>query len=659
MNRELFFWNRWLPTYRWLFVSLLVLLGAALTIYLIQYFVGADAVIGWNVVNQLQDVNLTLESFTRGIFNFTVQAPSFLVLEWFEATDMRTNHAATYAYGVLTALGLAWLLAVVPSLPRWWYLGSMMAFIGLVVSLQTDVLQVAGLTNWVVPGVTLAVFLPVSYWFHAFRPDISVAVRLAVFAVLITTLVAFWAIFAKSPLPVMSVLAYGTRAMALLTVLFIILVSVEVPAALLSLITGSGVAAGRNSIFHFSVITLFYVGNLVVAYLNNSGLVEWNFLYVNAFYLLAVSVVLGIWSFRRRIDDLLSDPYGVMLYGGWAVLALGTIGYSFATGNDPMADLYEDTIVYSHLAMGVAFFLYVYVNFRGPMAQGLPVHKIVYQPRIMPFGLALALAGLIMLVLLLRVSMFPFNQGVAGYHNYLGDLYFAQGQDVLAETYYKKALLFQESNHKSNYALASIARRHDNPEAMAAFLKQAIANKPTPHTYAALSQLYSREDLFFDALFTLREGGELLHNMAVIYDRTRLSDSAYYFYQRALPHVKRPETVQTNLLALWAKLFSGPQLDSVLNAAPVFDDYAYQNNRLAISNLLRKTDAQPYLPVGEAAITRTQFAYLYNYTLNQRSRPDSTAAHTINKLSENPNNANYGGYLGFARAVWLYQNRQT
>lgn len=668
MNREIFFWNRWPSAYRRLYVGLLAITGIALASYLVQQYIGADAVINWQVFNELQDIDFPADTFRKGIFSFTTEAQSFLVAAWFEASEMRINFQAAYLYGSLLAIALVVVLATVTDLPRWWYLGSMMVFIGLMAAFQLDILQVWGLADPTVLVVSLAVFLPASYYLHAFRPDISFPHRLIIFGLLVAAAVFVWLRFAGVQHPGLSLLAYGTRVLALLTILFIFLIAHEIPSHLLTLITGTGIAAGRSSIFHFTVISVFYTGNLMVSYLHNSGLIELNFLYVNGFYLLIVSIVLGIWGFRRRVGVVFTDPYASLLYASLAIIALSTVGYAFATGNDPMLDMFEDVVIYSHLAMGIAFFMYVYINFRGPMAQGLPVHKIMYQPRVMPFGLAFALAGLIMLALLFRVNMLPFNQGVAGYHNQLGDLYFAEQNFILSESYYKKALLFNARNHKSNYALATIAKQHSNPEAMAAFLKQAITNKPTPHTYAMLSQLYAQEDLFFDAVFTLHEGtrkfpqsGELFNNLGVLYERNHFLDSAYVFYNQALSLTDKPEVVQTNLLAFWAKNFPAQKIDSVLANAKPTNYLPYENNRLVLANLLQKTNGQPFNAalMKDTLLNREKFAYLFNYTINHKQQADTTLQQHIDRLASQPDNALFATDLGFAKAVNLYYTHNT
>ncbi|MDJ1495678.1 hypothetical protein QNI19_22270 [Cytophagaceae bacterium DM2B3-1] len=661
MKQDLFFWNRWLPLYRRLYISLFVLFGISIIIYFIQKVIGANSVISWNTVNEVQDISFDIDSFTKGIFNFTTTAPSFLVVEWFEASDMQINDIATYIYGGSVAIAMIWILSLLPSLSRWWYLGSMMVVIALFTSFQFDILQVWGFSNFTILIVFLIVILPVSYYFHAFRPDISLPIRLLTFT-LVILFVAFISIkFAAIHNPSMSILSYGTRILAIISVLFIFITAHEIPSHLLLLITNTGITTSRNSLFHFTVITLFYVGNLIVSYLYNSGLIDWNFLYINGFYLLIVTLILGIWGFRKRVGSWLSDPYSTMLYAALGIITISSIGYAIATGNDPMMDMYEDTIIYSHLAMGIAFYMYVLINFRGPMTQGLPVHKIMYQPRIMPFGLSFALAALIMLALLFRVSMLPFNQGVAGYHNYLGDLYFAEKSYVLSESYYKKALLFQQRNHKSNYALATIAKQHNNPEVMAAFLKQAITNKPTPYTYAALSQLYSQEELFFEALFTLKEGtqkfpnsGELFNNLAILYEKTHVLDSAYYYYNQALDLTNKSEEVQTNLVAFWAKNLSTQKIDSVFGTIQPSSYYALESNRLVMSNILHKQDKQAYLPIPDTLLTRERFTYLYNYVLNHKTDKDTVPAHQLKLITTKPDNSLFTSYLDFAQAVQLY-----
>lgn len=158
MNQEILFWNRWLPAYRRLYVGLLLVVGIALASYLAQKYIGADAVINWQVFNELQEIELTAEKFSKGVFSFTTEAPGFVVAEWFEASDMQVNFQAAYLYGGLLLVALTFLLAVVTNLPRWWYLGSMMVFIGLLAAFQLDILQVWGLQDSTVLLLSLAVF---------------------------------------------------------------------------------------------------------------------------------------------------------------------------------------------------------------------------------------------------------------------------------------------------------------------------------------------------------------------------------------------------------------------------------------------------------------------------------------------------------------------
>ena len=96
------------------------------------------------------------------------------------------------------------------------------------------------------------------------------------------------------------------------------------------------------------------------------------------------AIGLGVWGFRERaplLSRVIADPYASFLYLGLAVITVATVSYAFATGNDPMVEMFEDVILFSHIGMGLAFFLYVLINFRMPMQRGMAVHKVLFQPR--------------------------------------------------------------------------------------------------------------------------------------------------------------------------------------------------------------------------------------------------------------------------------------
>ncbi len=661
--KSLLFWQNWQSPYRALFTSALLLLAASLVLFTVQAVQGTDAVIGWQPESELQEVVLSLDNFTKGILNFNVEVPSYVVIERFEPTGIAVNLVAAYLYTGLLLLGLVLLLSTVTVLPRLWYVAGMAVFIGWLAVSKLDLLQVFGLTNDTFFIGVLALVIPVSYYFHAFRPDLSFATRLLTFTCLLALIFFAGGYFSQISYPVLSVLGYGSTVPLLLTVLFIVLVSPEIVRGFLHLVTTSGSA---NGLLHFTLLTAIYLLNLLLRYAYNTGRIDWEFFYLNAFAVLAVSVVLGIWGFRQRaplFSRIIADPYLSFLYAGLAVIAVSTIGYAFATGNDPVVEMFEDVILFSHIGMGLAFFLYVLINFRMPMQQGLPVHKVLFQPRQFPFGFSWGVGGMVMLAFLLESGLFPFYQAVAGYNNGIADSYFAQGNAPLAESYYQMALQYEYRNHKANYSVATLAIQEGNSTKAAEYLRQALLKQPQPHTYAKLSNLYLRENLFFESIFTLKDGikafpenGELYNNLALLYNRTNVLDSAYLYYEQAERLANRPEVVKTNQLAFWVKAPQLADADSLWQATAPSDYISAENNRLLLASMAGKTDKGSFSKAvkGDSLLTRERFAYLFNYVLNHKTDADTTLTSTLRQYQEYGANVLFSNDLTLAEAYLEY-----
>ncbi|HEX8531238.1 MAG TPA: hypothetical protein VF646_14500 [Cytophagales bacterium] len=660
---SLSFWQRWPAPYRALGWAGLLLLAATLLLFAVQAFQGVDAVIAWQPESELQDVVITLDRFTRGLFTFTAEAPGYAVVERFEPTGMQVNLVAAYLYLGLLAAGLALLLSVVTVLPRLWYVAAMAVFIGWAAASKLDLLQAFGLSNNALFIAVLVLVLPVSYFFHAFRPDVSLARRLLIFTGLLAAIILAAGYFSAVRFPVLSVLGYGAAVPLALSILFIIAVAPEIVRSFVHLVTRSGSPKG---LLHFTMLTAIYLFNLLLRFFHNTGRIDWDFFYVNAFAVLAVSIVLGVWGFRERaplLSRVIADPYASFLYIGLAVITVATVSYAFATGNDPMVEMFEDVILFSHIGMGLAFFLYVLINFRMPMQRGMAVHKVLFQPRQFPFGFSWGVGGMVMLSFLMESNLFPFYQALAGYNNGIGDAYYAQGEATLAEPYYQLALRYEYRNHKSNYAVASMAVQQGNGAKAAEHLRQALLKQPQPYTYAKLSNLYLRENLFFESMFALKDGvkkfpenGELLNNLALLYNRTSVLDSAYLYYQQAARFTDRPEVVRTNLLAFWAKAPQVYSLDSLLRETPPSDYVSYENNRLLLSTLAGKADGQPLAPAvaRDSVLSRERFAYVFNYAVNHKDQAGTALLATLRQYQGHGANVLFNNDLLLAEAYAQY-----
>ena len=148
-------------------------------------------------------------------------------------------------------------------------------------------------------------------------------------------------------------------------------------------VSNSGVK-NRNHIPSFLVISSIYLLNVLLIFLEKSQYIDWNIISINPVVLFGISVLLGIWGFRDYSEQSNFFDFrtiGSWLYLGLAIITTATIGYTYATANDPLIEAFEDFISYAHVSMGLCFFFYVLINFTQPLKKGLEVHKVIYKPK--------------------------------------------------------------------------------------------------------------------------------------------------------------------------------------------------------------------------------------------------------------------------------------
>ena len=157
-------------------------------------------------------------------------------------------------------------------------------------------------------------------------------------------------------------------------------------------------------------------------------------------------------------------------------------------------------------------------------------------------------------------SFYTLNQAVASYYNSLGDHQVANHDYRFAEVAYKQAIGAEFRNHKTNYALASLALLQNDNETAAVYFKRALAKNPSPYAYEGLARSFSDRDRFFDAMFTLKEASkhfpkntEILTNLAYLYNKAKQLDSSLIYLEKAQEFSSNSLITASNLVAFWAK----------------------------------------------------------------------------------------------------------
>ncbi|MFT4033300.1 MAG: hypothetical protein QM669_12835, partial [Siphonobacter sp.] len=454
------------------------------------------------------------------------------------------------------------------------------------------------------------------------------------------------------------ILTYAYPAGMVLVVLFAFWVSFEIMIGIVWLATNQ---SGRNHLPHFAFLSVFYLLNLVLAQLHNMRLINWNLLYLSPFVVFAISTLLGFWGMKKREDQeavsWLYVPQGALLYLGLSILCISMLAYVNSSANDSAIEALEDGINYVHITGGILFFFYVFFNFGTLMRDGKPVYRILFKPPYFGRFHIRGLAAILTFVLLYFNGYFPFYQAISGYYNAQGDLATARQDYRMAETLYQQGVSFEFQNHKSNYGLASLAWIQGDFLSAAKFFRQSLAKQPSPYAYAGLSRSLQNEDLVFESFFAIREGlqhfpenGELMSNMAYLQAKANGSDSALYYYEKAIKQASEPGVPAANLMGLYLKKGDFQKAETYTSTyLPV------QVNQTAMNLLTgKKTEVNVAIPA-DSVLTLAQFALLSNAEwqgIKNSNLPVSVA--TISRLESMEGNASYYGDLQYLRAMADY-----
>jgi hypothetical protein len=648
--KEIFFWKVWSASERRMAVTMLAVLLLGILYFVFKSIDPLQNVIRWNVVSELSELNAVIDFLRIGQWQYGVSTPSHLVTENFMASVMEIDSLSVWVFWTFTVTGLCLILAALTTLSRFWYLAGMVVFILFLGFSRLEVLSGAGQGSRFLFIITVLIYTVSTYYFHAFRQEAGIVARI-IGMFIASGLVAFIiGMLSAVPYPALALASYSFPLWLILTTLFLLICSTEIMAGMVWLSTSGSMRNGKTGLINFIVISILYLVLLLLIYLRNTKQVDWNLTLVSPIVLALVAGIAGIWGFRRRADStegmLPFRSAGFWLYIGLFIIALAFGGLMAATANDPVLEALEDITIQGQLAMSILFFFYILVNFYPLFQQKLAVYKVLYKP--LRFGLTqtrlFGFAGVVLLFSIQR--LFPVNQAIAGYFNGLGDLHATTQEFTLSEQYYKLALQQEFQNHKSNYALASLALRQGDRTAAAFYFRQALLKNPSPQAYIGLSSILSQESLFFDAVHSLQEGvakfpesGELLNNLGMLYSKTNVADSAYYYLEKAEKNTAKSDIPATNLLAILARNTDSDLLDSLADKTEKRDYLAWKANWLAVQNLRQEFSAQTLdvnaIPA-DSLLSVSSFAYLLNYTLNQAKTNVKTAA-LLNKLApKNP-----------------------
>ncbi len=661
------FWKSWPLVYQRIFWIVASLLIFSLLFLWYAYFQAPAPTLTWEYIQEQHLLEVPIHKFQTGIFEFTIKGDNYLIFERLLGNDLTPSPIMAHVFLIILVASAIMLLSVITVLSRFWYSIGMGFFILFIVGFRLELLEVAGLTNKIATIIVLALYLPISFYFHAFNTSASFIKRLITFTIITIVVGVGLLLLSKSPSPAYQLAATGYVAGIILSVVFILMVAHEILASFIDLVSRG--TRQTKSLQHYLIISAIYMVNLFLAYANKIGMIEWDFLAINFFLLLTISGLLGVWGFRQRQPQyegiIEADPFGVYFFISLACICFGSIAWFLSSANDPAIEAIRDVIIYSHLGYGIIFLLYVLSNFMGMLGENFQVYRVLYQPNNMPY-FTFRFAGLIATLAFVFYNTWqvPVRNAQSGYYNAMADIH-KTSRPTLAEAYYNTAALYGFQNHHANYAIANIESLRGNDNKERNFYGQASASRPTEMSYLNWANVYQRNSSWLEALLTLREAskdfplsGVIKNTQGLIYGKLNLFDSAIYLLEESRASSLSKNSAETNLIGLIAKNNLPVDADSLFNLIGSTHP-GVEGNALALANLQSEKINMPLPLPKDSVVDLFSATLLNNYLINHLGEVDSSAISKTIKLARLKSNSGYTENLLFASALALYADGQV
>ncbi|WP_420581750.1 tetratricopeptide repeat protein [Reichenbachiella sp.] len=656
------FWTEWARPFKLTFILLTSLLLLFCIAFLAIQWGELSPFYYWKLTGYIENISFPIFSNHSDFIESTITIDLPLIFQKVFGGSKVLPSYFSYAYLILLYICLVGCLTISTYLEKFWYYVGVGFWILLIVLSGIGNVGFFGIYNQTAIIIVLLLFVPVSYYFNAINENIGIGTRFLTFSGLMGLVLGVIYFGSTYEAPLLFLTRFSYLPAILICVVFILIIGHEIIYGILSLTTPY-VKSSSNNTKHFTILSSVYLLNLVVLYLYRVNYLDWDIYYLNEFALIAISSTLGIWGIKSRenlyVRFLPHYPYTAFLYLALGFITFLTLAYQSYHGNDAFISAMQSMILYSHIGFGLMFFLYIIFNFITQLQQNLPVHQFAYIEDNFPY-ISARIAGLIIVAALFFRSHFnSFYLGTAGYYNGLGDLNLTLDNKSTAKYYYLESVSKNAYNHHGNFQAAQL---EDEPLKRLKYLKNAVKSVPTSYAYASLGREYENNSRFFDALFTYQDGLKefpndwaIQNNIALLYNKTNVIDSALFYLENSTPGSWKQAVVDANKKAVGSLHGWQVKPDEGQN----LERFDLQSNSLA--NQLLNGDSTKLSFITQppsTALNLFTYSYLKNLGLycNQNQLP--AFIQLIDPFLDAPDNAAFRKELTIVKALNLYQNGQ-
>lgn len=611
--------------------------------------------IDWDVTTTAEVIEFPALKIEGGLMQHEIKGEKYLLQERYSGSRIKRNITNDQLYITAVWLGLCLFLAASTYFKRFLFFVMLAAFTLMLNRLSLFEVGLFGIHSKMVILIPFGTLVIPLIYFHEYRKRTPFLVRLG--ALLLLSLVLLVGV-KDSTVFTDHLIAHSLYSFGICALLFFVIVSEEIIYSMLFVVTsGKG---GKSNHLHFTILSLIYLGNLTLYYLNKARLFENSFFFFDPFILLGVSCLVAIWSLQYKkqlVENGMPPEILIVVFAALGILTLNYLSLSMHRGVDAVYESMHYFILYFHIGFGAFFFIYIFINFIDPLIKGFEVHKIAYRERNFPYVTA-RLGGLVCICAFYFLSdQQPYNLLRSGYLSYLSQIENTSGNKSLSKVYLTQAAFLGYNTHYPNYQLGWM--EWDAGKEFSAKTNFFSATQRYPSTYALIN--YGNIDVEvnpskvqanYEESLRKSESAEIKNNLGIIHLDKRNPSKALTYFENIEASQDWNQAPLVNKWNVYQKI-------GILDSTATTQDYQMSNFGVK-SNILATLSMNTTLDfvfdqLDSTAVLHRQ-AYLLNssYTLSHDS-----ISHFLKKEIDHSTDGSTINRLSKARALHLYRSGEV
>ncbi|WP_436515043.1 hypothetical protein [Ekhidna sp. To15] len=628
---------------------------ACLLTMLWSYQSGYDNAIDWEVTTTGEIIEFPAWSLETDLMTHEIKGEKFLLSERYTGSEIKRDISQDRVFMSLMWIGLCVVLVASTYLKRYAFFIVVALFALFLNRLNLFEIGLFGIQTKMIIFIPALVLIVPMIVFHEYKKTTPLLVRVVILLALSIGL-----LFGvdNGKLFTDHLIANSLYGFAICTLFFLFIIAEEISFSILYVVTsGKG---GKNNHVHFLILSLIYLGNLILHYLNKSGLYENSFFFFDPFILLTISALVSLWSLKFKsefISNYLSQSTLYLLTLSLGIISLSFISHNMVRGNDAVYQAFHYFILYFHIGFGVLFFLYIIGNFIDPLIQGMQIHKIAFKERNFPYASARLGGFFAILAFYFLSDQEPFNLLKAGYYNYQAQVAETEGNVLLANEYTLEASNLGYNTHYANYKLGWRELKKGAEYPAKTYFFSAAQRYPSPYALINYGNLdleinANKVQAIYEESFRGVVSGEVQNNLGLLHIQKGELEKSLTYFEEAKPLNDWNNAPLVNKWNVFKKM-------ELIDSSSIELDYRNGNYGVK-SNILTTQTPNTSLSFEYENISGAGYLHRQTYLLNSTYlfSHDSVESLTRKEI-ENSTDGSYNDRLRLALAIHLYRKGEV